>query len=124
MGTPSKESQIAAGRALFQGTCSACHQPNGQGIPSVFPPLAKSDFLQQDKKRAIGIVVNGLSGKVTVNGTTYDSVMPPMSQLNDDAIANILTYVLNEFENGGGQILAKQVTDVRASTPRPAGAAH
>lgn len=123
-GTPSKESQIAAGRALFQGTCSACHQASGQGLPNVFPPLANSDFLQQDKKRAIGIVLNGLSGAVTVNGATYNSVMPPMSQLNDDAIANILTYVLNELNNGGGQILAKQVTEVRASTPRPAGAAH
>jgi nitrite reductase (NO-forming) len=123
-GAVTKESQIAAGKALFQGTCSACHQASGDGIPSVFPPLKKSDFLKADHKRAVGIVLNGLTGAVTVNGATYNSVMPPMSQLNDDAIANILTYVLNDMDNGGGQIAAADVAKVRASTPRPAGAAH
>jgi nitrite reductase (NO-forming) len=47
-----------------------------------------------------------------------------MSQLNDDAIANILTYVLNDLGNGGGQIAATEVAAVRKATPRPAGAAH
>ena len=89
----------------------------------MFPPLASSDYLKADKKRAIGIALNGLTGPVTVNGTTYNSVMPPMSQLNDDAIANILTYVLNDLGNGGGQIAATEVAAVRAATPRPAGAA-
>jgi nitrite reductase (NO-forming) len=123
-GTLSKEAQVAAGRALFQGTCSTCHQIDGKGLPNVFPPLAKSDFLNADKKRAIGIVLNGLTGSVTVNGQAFNSVMPPMSQLNDDELANILTYVLNEWGNGGGQIAAKEVTDMRATTNRPAGAAR
>jgi nitrite reductase (NO-forming) len=123
-GAVTKESQIAAGKALFQGTCSACHQADGKGLANVFPPLAGSDYLKADKKRAIGVVLNGLTGAVTVNGTTYNSVMPPMSQLNDDAIANILTYVLNDLGNGGGQIAATEVAAVRKATPRPAGAAH
>jgi nitrite reductase (NO-forming) len=123
-GAVTKESQIAAGKVLFQGTCSACHQPDGKGLANVFPPLANSDFLKVDKKRAVGIVLNGLTGPVAVNGTSYNSVMPPMSQLNDDAIANILTYVLNDLGNGGGQISATEVAAVRAATPRPAGAAH
>src|SRR6185295_5526460 len=86
-GKLTKEQQIAAGQVLFKGTCSVCHQDSGQGIPDVFPPLAKSDFLNKDPQRAIGIALNGLNGKVTVNGKTFDSVMPPMSQLNDDEIA-------------------------------------
>ena len=65
----------------------------------MFPPLAKSDYLNADKVRAIGAVLNGLSGPVTVNGAAYDSVMPPMSQLNDDEVANILTYILNSWGN-------------------------
>ena len=39
-----------------------------QGLPNVFPPLAKSDYLLADRKRAIGVVLNGLTGPVTVNG--------------------------------------------------------
>jgi nitrite reductase (NO-forming) len=123
-GTLTKAQQIKAGEALFNGTCSVCHQSNGNGIPNVFPPLAKSDYLNADTVRAAGVVLNGLSGPVTVNGATYNSVMPPMSQLNDDEVANILTYVLNSWGNNGGQLSAADVAKVRASTPRPKGAAH
>ena len=90
----------------------------------MFPPLAKSDFLMADKERAIGIVLNGLTGPVTVNGAEFNSVMPPMSQLNDDEIANILTFVTNSWGNTSDPITAAQVAAVRAKTPRPAGAAH
>jgi len=50
--------------------------------------------------------------------------MPPMSQLNDDEIANILTYALNTWGNNGGVVTSKQVQAVRAGTKRPEGAAH
>jgi nitrite reductase (NO-forming) len=114
-GTLTKEDQIKAGQALFAGTCSVCHQGNGAGMPGVFPPLAKSDFLAADVSRAVGIVLHGLNGKVTVNGQEYNSVMPPMNQLNDDEVANILTYVLNSWDNPGGQVAAEDVKKARAA---------
>jgi len=119
-----KEQQIEAGKTLYLGTCSTCHQLDGAGTPKVFPPLAKSDFLLADKKRAIEIVLNGLSGEVKVNGNVFNSVMPPWSHLPDDAIANILTYVFNSFGNTGDAITTKDVTDVRNATKRPPGAGH
>ncbi len=123
-GNLTKAQQLQAGAVLFRGTCSTCHQDNGQGLPNVFPPLAKSDYLLSDKNRAIGVVLNGLSGPVTVNGALYNSVMPPMSQLNDDEIANILTYALNSWGNSDGVITAADVAKVRATTERAEGAAH
>jgi nitrite reductase (NO-forming) len=123
-GTLTKAQQMQAGEVLFKGTCSTCHQESGQGLPNVFPPLAKSDFLLSDKNRAIGIVLNGLSGPVTVNGAQYNSVMPPMSQLNDDEIADILTYALNSWGNSDGVVTAADVAKVKATTKRPEGAAH
>jgi nitrite reductase (NO-forming) len=113
-GTLTLQDQINAGRELFAGTCSVCHQSNGAGLPGVFPPLAQSDFLNSDLHRAVGIPLRGLTGKVTVNGNEFNSVMPPMTQLNDDEIANILTYVLNSFGNKGGQIGASEVKTERA----------
>ena len=113
-GTLTLQDQIGAGKALFNGTCSVCHQLTGAGLPGVFPPLAKSDYLNADAKRAVGIVVRGLNGKVMVNGKEYDSVMPPMNQLNDDEVANILTYVLNAFDNMGGQVKTSDVKAERA----------
>ncbi len=122
-GTLTLEQQVAAGRTLFNGTCSVCHQDGGQGIPNVFPPLAKSDYLKGDRKRLIGVPLNGLSGAVTVNGAPFNSIMPPMSQLNDDEVANILTFVLNSWDNPGGRVTAEEVTGIRRATPRPQGAA-
>jgi nitrite reductase (NO-forming) len=97
---------------------------DGNGLANIFPPLAKSDFLMADKLRAIHIVLNGLTGPVKVNNATYNSVMPPMSQLNDDEIANILTFVRNEWGNKGDAVSAVEVKQVRAETKRPPGAAH
>jgi nitrite reductase (NO-forming) len=123
-GLVSLEDRIAAGKTLFAGTCSVCHQGNGQGLPGVFPPLAGSDYLMADKRRSVELVLNGLSGPVQVNGITYNSVMPPMSQLNDDEVAYILTYVRNAWGNKGDAVTPAEVTQVRATTKRPAGAAH
>ncbi len=123
-GTLTAQDQIKAGEALFAGTCSVCHQANGAGIPAVFPPLAKSDFLAADTQRAIAIPLHGLTGKVVVNGTEYDSVMPPMTQLNDDEIANILTYVLNSWGNPGGSVSTEDVKKRRAEPVAAAAASH
>ncbi len=123
-GTLTKAQQVAAGGVLFKGTCSTCHQDDGAGLPNVFPPLAKSDYLLKDPKHAIEVVLNGLTGPVTVNGNTYNSVMPPMSQLTDDEVANILTYVLNSWGNTGPAISKQEVAKVRATTKRSEGAAH
>ncbi len=113
-GTLTQQEQVDAGKVLFTGTCSVCHQTNGEGLAGVFPPLAKSDYIAKDVKRMISTVLHGLSGKVTVNGKEYNSVMPPMNQLNDDEVANILSYVLNSWGNPGGRITADEVRKVRA----------
>jgi nitrite reductase (NO-forming) len=90
----------------------------------VFPPLAGSDYLRRPHDELIQVVLNGLSGPVTVNGQAYNSVMPPMSQLTDDEVANILTYVLGSWNNPGGVVKKEDVARVRAATPRSEGAAH
>ncbi|PZO09590.1 MAG: nitrite reductase, copper-containing [Lysobacteraceae bacterium] len=123
-GTLTLDDQVKAGQALFAGTCSTCHQPDGKGMAGVFPPLAQSDYLAKGNAELINVVLNGLSGPVTVNGQDYNSVMPPMSQLTDDEVANILTYTLNSWGNPGGRVTKDEVTKVRAGTERSEGAAH
>lgn len=122
-GRLSLEQQIKAGAELYRGTCSVCHQDEGQGLPEVFPPLAGSDYLMANKGRSIEIVLNGLHGPVTVNGKTFHSVMPPMSQLNDDEVANILTFVRNSWGNKGEAVTLEEVKRTRETTKRPPGAA-
>lgn len=113
-----KEERIARGKVIYNSVCFACHQPEGQGIPKAFPPLAKSDFLNADSKRAISTVLHGLQGKVTVNGETFESIMPQLG-LNDEQVANALTYVYNQWNNNGTEVLPATVKEVRAATPPP-----
>ncbi len=116
--------QIAAGKALFDGTCATCHQPNGEGMAGVFPPLAKSDYIAADKTRLASVILHGLQGPVTVNGKDYNSVMPPMNQLTDDEVANIATYVLNSWGNPGGKITKDEAAAARAAKPANASEGH
>ncbi len=106
---------MAIGKRVFTQICSACHQGNGMGLPGAFPPLAMSDYLNAAPKRAIGIVLHGLHGKITVNNTGYESQMPAFGgQLSDTEIAGVLTFVLNNFNNKGGSIAPQDVSNVRA----------
>ena len=105
--------RIEVGGRIFAANCVACHQAEGQGIPGVFPPLAGSDFLMSDPTRAAGVVLNGLSGPIEVNGVTYNGVMPGV-KLTDEQVANVLTYVMNSFGNKGTEMTPSQVANVRA----------
>ena len=109
-----KEVQIEKGKQVYMGLCFACHQPDGKGLPGAFPPLAGSDFLQADRERAIRIVLKGLIGPVTVNGTTFNSAMPPQEAvLTDRQIADALTYVFNSWGNQGAAFGSDQVKTIR-----------
>ena len=116
--------QIEAGKALFAGTCSTCHQPDGKGMAGVFPPLAKSDYIAADKQRLASVILHGLQGPVKVNGVDYNSIMPPMSQLTDDEVANISTYVLNSWGNPGGTVSKEDAAAIRKTKPANASEGH
>jgi nitrite reductase (NO-forming) len=93
-------------------------------MPGVFPPLAGSDYIAADPKRVPNVILHGLVGNVTVNGKDYNSNMPPMSQLTDDEVANIATYVLNSWGNPGGHVTKAEAAAIRATTPANASEGH
>ena len=113
-GAMNREQQMASGKDLYLKHCSACHQPTGQGLPGAFPPLANSDYLLEDRERAIEIALSGKSGPITVNGQEFNSVMPNMGYLTDSDIADILTYVHNAWGNEGDAFTAAQIAAARA----------
>lgn len=109
----SREERILFGQRVYERNCLACHQAEGQGLPGAFPPLAGSDYLLNDPDHAIDVLLDGLSGEITVNGVKYNGVMPA-TRLSDEAVANVLTYVLNSWGNDGGVIETATVTRHRA----------
>ncbi|WP_299251471.1 copper-containing nitrite reductase [uncultured Cytophaga sp.] len=104
--------RIVLGKQIYSQTCYACHQPEGTGIPNAFPPLAKSDYLNKDVNNAIGIVLHGKTGELTVNGVKYNSVMSPQT-LSDEEVANVLTFVYNSWGNNKTVVTPQMVEKVR-----------
>ncbi len=108
---------LARGADVFNANCIACHLANGAGMANVFPPLANSDYLMADTDRAIGVVMHGLSGAITVNGQSYNGVMPSL-QLTDGDIAAVLSYVRTNFGNRASDVIAlRDVRRVRSAGP-------
>ena len=62
-------------------------------------------------------MTKGLSGPVTVNGKTYNNVMPPQSQLSETEVADVITYVLNSWGNKGGSVSVDDVKRARSENP-------
>lgn len=111
---PAPDEQFSAGQMLYQMTCMSCHMPAGEGQPGLVPPLAQSDYLNADIRRAIRIPLRGLTGKISVNGQAYDGVMPPVAILSNEEIASILTFVLASWGNSGARVTAADVAAVRS----------
>ncbi|MDG2122983.1 MAG: PA14 domain-containing protein [Verrucomicrobiales bacterium] len=115
--TPSVDPDSAymkAGAASYGLVCFGCHQPNGQGIPGAFPPLAASEWIADDPTRAIKIVLNGLRGPLEIGGSAYNLEMPPQGPLLDDLkLAQTLTYVRNTWGNAATAVTADQVKALR-----------
>jgi len=103
--------QMDRGAQLYARYCFMCHQSNGQGVPTAFPPLAKSDFLTADKERSIRILITGLTGAITVNGNVYNGVMPP-APYDSAQLADVLTFVHNSFGNSNGPVTLAEVRKV------------
>lgn len=92
------QESIKRGQEIYGDFCVTCHLEKGEGVPNVFPPLANSDYLQNQRGASIAGIKYGQRGEIVVNGVTYNSVMMPMG-LEDDEIADVMNYVLNSWGN-------------------------
>jgi mono/diheme cytochrome c family protein len=89
---------IERGKMIYSENCISCHMGTGEGITATFPPLAKSDYLMKTPENAIQAIKFGLIGKVTVNGVSYDNMMPEPGLANDQ-IADVMNYIMNSWGN-------------------------
>ena len=97
--TGDKTQSIVRGKEVYTSFCMNCHMENGEGQPNVYPPLAKADVLIKQPKKAIGNILVGLTGEITVNGKKYNVDMPAQNYLTDQQIADVINYVCNSWGN-------------------------
>ena len=125
---PPPPAHRANGKQLFTANCAACHQANGKrGLPGVFPPLDGSRVGGRRRAHAVAnILLHGITGEITVMGTTFKGAMPAFAQLSDAELAAVASYVRAEVVQQGGRHQTRAVrsrTQGRLRAPRPSTAA-
>ena len=81
---------ITRGEKVYLTSCSACHQPTGIGMPPTFPALKDSPIAKGPVNAHIERVLNGKPG------TTMQAFK---EQLNDQDLADVITYERNAWGN-------------------------
>ena len=105
---------MAAGKALYTQNCLSCHLADGGGVDRMNAPLTKTTWVLGDKPRLVNVLLKGMQG-VDIDGETYSNVMPAFATLNDQQLADLLTYVRNSFGNKASAVTPGEVKAVRAT---------
>ena len=108
-----EKEELAGGAKVYSIYCGTCHQRNGQGASGRFPPLANTKYVTGDKNLLISIVLKGMEGPLEVNGEQFNGTMPQHSFLGDEEVANVLTYIRQNFGNKASAVTKDEVASVR-----------
>jgi mono/diheme cytochrome c family protein len=107
--SPADQGRFDKGKVQFAALCAACHQPEGQGLVGLAPPLVYSRWVLADERILASIVLNGKASD--------NLVMPTLkAALDDEAIANVLTYVRNSWGHAASVVTPESVARVRTTT--------
>jgi mono/diheme cytochrome c family protein len=121
--------QMRAGAAIFNDTCSACHQSSGEGVPHMFPPLKGNANVQsRDPTSTIRVIVEG-ARTVPTDARPTPSAMPSFGwKLSNDQVAAVATYVRNSWGNAappvGADDVGKLKKDLASTAHAPPGEAR
>ena len=105
---------MSNGKKIYQQYCLTCHMADGAGVPNMNPPLVKTTHVLGDKTTLIQVILKGLNTGEEIDGETYTNVMPPHNFLNDQQVADVLTFVRNSFGNKASKITPAEVKTVRS----------
>jgi len=98
------KSAMARGEKVYLGTCGVCHQPAGTGMPPTFPALKGSPIATGPVAAHINRVMNGKQGTAMVAFK---------DQLNDQDLADVITYERNAWGNNTGTLVKPE--DIKAA---------
>ena len=108
--SPKFQQYFAHGQELYLANCSNCHQKDGTGLGLLYPPLNKSDFMDEHTTKTICIIRNGMSGEMLVNGKKFNHEMPGLPLLTELEIAEITTYIYNAWGREHALIDVKEIS--------------
>jgi mono/diheme cytochrome c family protein len=109
---------VTAGEPIYIQYCSACHQPDGNGLPNLQPPLCDNAVVMGDPRLLIHVVLEGPAAVLPANRPKYQNAMPGFAILTDPQMAELLTYIRVKFGNNAAPIQPSDVAAIRATVPQ------
>ena len=106
------------GGILYNAYCKTCHAQDGKGDNNRYPPLAGSEWVKGDPDQLINIVLYGRQGQITVQGKTFQGIMPKNELLDDHAITSIVSYIRGAFGNKMKGVTVEDVKRVRLKSKK------
>jgi mono/diheme cytochrome c family protein len=104
--TPEEDALFKAGQGVYATNCAGCHQDQGQGAPRIAAALAGSKIVTGRPDMSLRVLLNGKDGSI--------GEMPPLGQsLNDDQLAQVLTYIRGSFGNTAAPIHPEAAKEFR-----------
>lgn len=109
----SLKTSMDRGQKVYEKVCLSCHMADGGGVPHLNPPLSQTSYVLGDKSKIIYIVLHGMTDRIPIEDEFYSNNMAAHTDLNDQQIADVLTYVRNSFGNKASAVTAAEVKAVR-----------
>jgi len=108
--------QMQAGQAIYRDVCSACHAIDGNGVPHLFPSLAKAPQVRApDPTSGIRVVLRGARSVATDAEPTAPGMPSFDRQLSDAQVAAVLTYIRNSWGSAAPAVTPDQVAKQRGA---------
>ncbi len=101
---PELAESMQRGSEIYADFCVTCHLQEGEGVANTFPPLAKADYLMENREASIRGVKYGQQHEIVVNGITYNTAMPDPG-LEAEEVADVMNYILNSWGNASGEMV-------------------
>ena len=112
--TPPPQSEMAAGKAIYDHLCIACHEADGSGAPRIYPPLPGNANLQaNDPASTLRIMLDGAQTVTTARAPNTGSMPPYAKDLSDQQIADVTNYIRNSWGNAAPLVTPAQVAKAR-----------
>ena len=101
---------VVNGKKIYETKCLVCHQADGGGVPNMNAPLdGSTNVVSTDLARLVRIIRYGYNERVALDGYYYSNAMTPNPDLNDAAIADVLSYIRNSWSNKASKVTLAQV---------------
>jgi mono/diheme cytochrome c family protein len=98
------------GKKIYETRCLVCHQSDGGGVPNMNPPLdGATNVNGKDIARLVKIIRNGYDERIALDGMYYNNAMTANPDLQEEAIADVLTYIRTSWSNKAGVVTTNQV---------------